>query len=133
MDKIKGSCLCGGVRFETDAEPAFQILCYCNDCQVVSGAEAYAAYVVPIGHVQLLEGELAEFSVTAESGNTNTRRFCTRCGSRVWAELPEMAFASVNGMSLPRGHFKPQGLHRKHNAPDWCVFNEEIPPFPPEG
>ena len=132
MSKVQGRCLCGAVTFETDAEPITQILCHCRDCQTVSGAAAYAAYIVPLQSVELKTGELAGHPITAESGNTNKRMFCTRCGSRVWAELPELSFASVNGMALPDGHFKPQGLHRKHSAPDWCVLDETIPAFPPE-
>ena len=132
VDKVTGSCLCGAVEFETLAEPIAQILCYCSDCQVVSGAPSYAAYIVPLDSIELTKGELAGFPVTAESGNTNTRKFCTRCGSRVFAELKEISLASVNGMSLPRGHFQPEGLHRKQNAPDWCLLDERVPDFPPE-
>ena len=131
VEKVLGSCLCGGVTFETDAEPIAQILCYCSDCQVVSGAPAYAAYLVPLDRVVLTKGEVAGFPVVAESGRTNTRKFCTSCGSRVWAEIPEMSLASVNGLALPRGHFQPKGLHRKDNAPDWCLLDERIPSFPP--
>ena len=130
METVKGGCLCGDVQFETPAEPIAQILCHCSHCQVVSGAQAYAAYIVPIESVALLQGELGGHPVTADSGNTNTRKFCTSCGSRVWAEIPEIGFASVNGMALPSGHFQPQGLHRKDNAPDWCLLDERIPDFP---
>ena len=132
MEKVNGSCLCGAVAFETTAEPIAQILCHCSHCQVVSGAQAYAAYIVPLDSVTLLKGEVDGYPVKAESGNTNIRKFCTQCGSRMWAELPELAFASVNGMALPKGHFQPQGLHRKHNAPDWCLLDERIPDFPPD-
>lgn len=132
VEKIQGRCLCGEVVFETDAEPVAQILCYCRDCQIVSGASSYAAYLVPLDNVSLTKGELGGFPVTADSGNTNTRKFCTQCGSRVWAELPELSMASVNGLALPQGHFQPEGLHRKTSAPDWCLLDERIPSFPPD-
>ena len=132
MDKIRGRCLCGGVTFETDAEPVAQILCYCRDCQVVSGAPAYAAYIVPLANVTLVDGEIAGHPVIAESGRTNQRNFCTTCGSRLWAEIAELSLASVNGMALPPGHFRPAGLHRQSSAPDWCLLDERLPPFPAE-
>ena len=131
-DQVQGRCLCGAVTFETDAVPTAQILCYCSDCQSVSGGPAYAAYLVPLANVALLSGEVSAFTVTAESGRQNTRKFCAQCGSRVWAEIPELSMASVSGFALPRGHFRPDGLHRAGNAPDWCVLDERLPAFPPE-
>ena len=131
-DKVQGTCLCGDVTFETIAAPVAQILCYCSDCQVVSGAPAYASYLVPLSDVTLTSGEVAGFPVVAESGRINLRKFCTRCGSRVWAELDGLSLASVNGFTLPPGHFRPEGLHRADNAPDWCLLDERMPPFPPE-
>ena len=37
-DKVAGGCLCGNVRFETAATPAAQVLCFCTDCQHISGS-----------------------------------------------------------------------------------------------
>ena len=40
---IKGSCLCGGVRFEIDAARSLTF-CHCSNCRKLSGA-AFASYV----------------------------------------------------------------------------------------
>lgn len=124
-DTISGGCLCGAIRFETAAVPAFQLLCHCRDCQTVSGAAAYAAYVVPIDSLSLTRGEPSHFEVVADSGRTNSRHFCPTCGTRVWAVLEEMGFASVNGMALDdRSHFQPAANHMSDRAPDWCRLGE---------
>ena len=96
---IQGGCLCGAVRYSIVGEPVFQLYCYCTDCRRVSGTDGYAAYVVQRSDLTLDQGEPTSFSVTAKSGRTNTRNFCGKCGSRLWADL-ELGFASVAGGSL---------------------------------
>ena len=83
----KGGCLCGAVRFSISGEPVVQLFCYCTDCRQVSGTDGYAAYVVQRADLSLDEGEPTSYSVTAKSGRTNTRNFCSKCGSRLWADL----------------------------------------------
>ena len=131
-DTIEGGCLCGDIRFETTRTPVFQLLCYCTDCQIISGAPGYAAYGVLIDSLTITKGEPVEFNVLAESGRTNSRRFCGRCGTRVWAQLDELGFASVNGFSLDdRQHFKPGHNHCLDSAPDWCKLDQALQDFPP--
>ena len=36
--KMTAGCLCGEIRFEADANPIMAGLCYCTDCQQVSGS-----------------------------------------------------------------------------------------------
>ena len=133
-DEIAGGCLCGSVRYETTREPVFQLLCYCTDCQTISGALGYAAYGVPIESIVLTKGSPAEFNVRAASGRMNSRRFCRDCGTRVWAQLDELGLASVNGFTLDeREHFQPTANHYPDSAPDWCNIDqtlELIPPIP---
>lgn len=122
---VSGGCLCGSIRFEATAEAAFQLLCHCTDCQTVSGAAAYAAYVVPIDTLNVTKGEPAHFEVTAESGRINSRHFCPNCGTRVWAKLTEMGMASVNGLALDdRNHFQPAANHMADSAPGWCQLGD---------
>ena len=124
-DTVSGGCLCGAIRFETTAQPAVQLLCHCTDCQTVSGAAAYAAYVVPLDSLKVIQGEPAHYEVTADSGQINSRHFCPSCGSRVWAVLEEMGMASVNGMALDdRSHFQPVANHMPDSAPAWCQLGD---------
>ena len=124
-ETITGGCLCGAIRFETTAEPAIQLLCHCTDCQTISGAAAYAAYVVPLDTLSVSNGEPAHYEVTADSGRSNSRHFCPNCGTRVWAVLKEMELASVNGLALDdRKHFQPSANHKTSSAPHWCALSD---------
>ncbi len=132
MDKITGGCLCGAVRYETTREPAYQLLCYCTDCQTISGAPGYAAYGVPIESIVVTKGSPAEFNIRADSGRINSRRFCRDCGSRLWAQLDELGVASVNAFTLDeREHFRPTANHCPDSAPGWCKIDQTLELFPP--
>ena len=130
-DTIEGGCLCGNIRFQTTKEPSCQLLCYCTDCQTISGAANFAAYGVPIGSIVVTKGEPKTFDITADSGRTNSRRFCPNCGSRIWAQIEELGLASVNAFALDdRSHFRPASNHCPESAPNWCEIDETLEFFP---
>ena len=132
MEKVTGGCLCGDVRYESTAEAMLQCLCYCRDCQTVSGAAGYAVYGVPIDSIVITQGQPAEYSVEADSGRINSRWFCPNCGTRMWAKLEELGMASINGLTLDDPeHFNPSTIHYPESAPDWCRLNDSLELLPP--
>ena len=131
MSVITGGCLCGEVRYETTSEPNFQCLCYCGDCQKVSGAAGYAVYGVSVASFAVTRGDPTAYSVTADSGRVNSRHFCPKCGTRVWAQINELDLVSVNGLTLDEpDHFKPTMTHYPQRAPDWCLVDENLEVLP---
>ena len=132
MGNVTGGCLCGEIRYEISAEPKLQALCYCIDCQIVSGAAGYAAYGVPIDSLTLIKGKPAEYNVKSDSGRINSRRFCANCGTRVWAQLEELGMATINGLTLDdREKFQPQAIHYPESAPSWCLVDRNLDLLPP--
>jgi hypothetical protein len=80
---IRGSCLCGGVRFElTTVEGPFE-LCHCARCRKASGSMSMAAVAVRRSGFRYLAGaELVrrfELPVRDEPP-PYSRVFCSRCG-----------------------------------------------------
>ncbi len=131
-EKVTGGCLCGEVRFETDAEPIAALLCHCTDCQRVSGSAYYAAYITPLAKLTVLKGDPAGYTVKSDRGRDNTRRFCRTCGSRVWAEIDRgQGIASINGMAFDdASHFRPSANHRLETAPNWCRIDSDLAELP---
>ena len=76
---LKGSCLCGGVKYEAQGPITAIARCHCVQCRKASGAEfatngnvAKAGFRIIVGTALLVE---------YESSPGNFRVFCGRCGS----------------------------------------------------
>jgi hypothetical protein len=83
---IRGSCLCGGIRFEC-ARAVTQVgMCHCSKCRKVSGAGSNAVIVVPEADLRWLAGEELRQTYAMPSGWRTT--FCRTCGSPVPQTLP---------------------------------------------
>lgn len=84
MTKIKGGCLCGAVRYESDTEPAMVAVCHCTTCQKNSGSAFSLNLGMPEGSVAISGDTLATYEDHAgASGKPFYRRFCSHCGSHL--------------------------------------------------
>ena len=83
---IRGSCLCGGVRFEiAQASGPFE-LCHCSRCRKASGSAFVSGLGVRREHFRFIEGEELIRTYEApvrESPPPYWTNFCGRCGSPV--------------------------------------------------
>ena len=85
--KVHGSCHCGAIRFEADADPQKAGVCHCTDCQSLTGS-AFALFLqVPKEGFRLTAGQPKIYVKTAESGNRRAQAFCANCGSRLWGRM----------------------------------------------
>jgi hypothetical protein len=90
---VRGSCLCGGVRFE--AEPPFLRAshCHCSRCRKHSGAFGGTQGRVPRERFRLLAGEELIRVYKPEGGMV--KAFCSTCGSSLfggtWPDGPEVS------------------------------------------
>lgn len=82
MRHLAGSCLCGSVRYEGEAEPAFVGFCHCRYCQKGSGA-GYSANVAVRADQIRIEGPLRKHTYPGGSAESVVRTFCGQCGSPV--------------------------------------------------
>jgi hypothetical protein len=78
---LRGSCLCGAVRFELTRPPRDMSQCHCLMCRRAHGS-AYGTYLEAdaAGH-RIVAG--AEHVVRYASSPEAERRFCGICGSRL--------------------------------------------------
>ena len=83
---VRGSCLCGSIRFEY-ARAVTQIgMCHCSQCRKVSGVASNAVIVVGKDELRWLAGEelVQEFAKPTGWGST----FCRKCGSPLPRKIP---------------------------------------------
>ena len=79
-EPLRGSCLCGGVRYEVRGPLEGVARCHCRECRKASGAEFATNASVTTADLHL-EGE--ELLRAYESSPGQERCFCGRCGSPV--------------------------------------------------
>jgi hypothetical protein len=72
---IHGSCLCGDIRFETQADPQGASMCHCGQCRKQSGGIWSSAFVPETDLT--ITGPVSWFA----SSDTAKRGICPRCGS----------------------------------------------------
>ena len=71
LERFKGGCLCGGVRFVALGRPYRVGMCHCLDCRKTHGALFHASAIFPETAV----------TVTGVTGEYKGRYFCPVCGS----------------------------------------------------
>jgi hypothetical protein len=87
MPNIAGGCLCGGVRYEGEAEPVLTAVCHCKDCQKHTSSAFSVLVVLPKGALRTEGLELSAFEHLGGSGQpVVVRRFCPHCGCPVLAD-----------------------------------------------
>ena len=76
MSNIVGGCLCGSVRYESEAEPLLTAACHCRHCQKQTSSAFSILVALPKGSLRI-EGEaLAAFEDVGASGLPVIRKFC---------------------------------------------------------
>ena len=86
MAKIEGGCLCGSVRYKSDAEPVMQVICHCETCHKNSGSAYSLNVAVPEDSLAVEGDSLKTYEDhSGASGEPFYRRFCGNCGSHVFA------------------------------------------------
>ncbi len=117
---IRGGCLCGAVRFETEAAPAFVSKCYCADCQKASGTGHVTIVAVPAAALSI-EGTPRRYTKKGDSGQDVTRVFCPTCGGPLVSEVaaaPGMVFIKAGAIDAGDA-LAPAMAFYVARAPEW--------------
>ncbi len=101
---LKGSCLCGCVRFTLSEAPGAADACHCTQCRKQSG-HYFASANVPKSAVAVEGGENITWY---QSSNKVRRGFCAKCGStlfwepvaRDWTSIAMGALDGATGLQL---------------------------------
>ena len=128
---LTGGCACGAIRYESSTQPLMVVNCHCRDCQRSSGAGSSTGVVVPADSLTLLKGTPKYYRVTAESGNTAHRGFCSECGSPLFAgnsHNPHVVALKIGSLDDP-SWFQPQMDIFVSDAQPWDQMNPAIPKF----
>jgi hypothetical protein len=78
---LSGGCMCGAVRYASEAAPFHASFCHCIDCRRASGAPVMAWFTVPRASLRVT-GTPARHA----SSPGVERAFCARCGTALFFE-----------------------------------------------
>ena len=130
---IKGSCLCGGVRFEIDRLAGPFELCHCSRCRKVTGSAFFAGIYIHRADFRLLAGKDLVHSFEApilRAPPAYIVHFCGRCGSPV----PDV-FSNSERMEIAAGLLEddPNLRPDKHIFTDvksaWFEITDDLPQY----
>jgi hypothetical protein len=124
---LTGHCLCGGVTYTVDAEPVWQGVCHCSNCQRQT-ASAFSTIVgVPSSALAVEGTTLASFKTPSEGYQSTTERhFCSMCGSPLFStieSMPDVTFLKA-GTIDDLSWFEPKAEIWTRSAQPWAPHFE---------
>jgi len=125
---LKGSCLCGAVKYVASGEAKRFYHCHCSRCRKATGTGHATNLFIQPGTLEWTSGKelVREYKVPEAQRFANN--FCTTCGSRVPRESPSMGFVFIPAGSLddepPIG---PQARIFTGSRAQWSCTDGELP------
>ena len=116
---MTGRCLCGGIRFEVDADTDRLRFCHCTSCKKLSGSGGTANVRVRSDDIRILEGR--DLLTTYQPSEGSAKTFCSRCGSNMFGGgWPDSELCSVRFTTFDE---QPKPSETQH------VFVESVAPW----
>ena len=99
MAELRGSCLCGAVRFEVTEPFSTVTYCHCASCKKLTGGAGTVNGRTRRDSIRVLEGR--ELLRTYQPDEGTAKTFCSSCGSNLFGGWwPEAETVSVRLSAL---------------------------------
>jgi hypothetical protein len=128
---VRGSCLCGGVAFETTGKPLRVLHCHCSRCRKARGTAHATNLVAPLDGLRFVRGADLVTTFALPGAKHFAHAFCRICGSSV-PRLDEGRAIAI----VPMGAFDddPGGRPERHIFVDsrapWDEISDDLPQSP---
>jgi hypothetical protein len=128
---LKGSCLCGAVKYEVTGEPKRFFHCHCSRCRKATGTGHASNLFLQPGVLKWLSGEEQIRAFKVPQAKRFTNQFCATCGSR----LPRQA-KDTDAVMIPAGSLdddapmKPQARIFSESRTRWSCAGDGLPVYP---
>ena len=128
---LKGSCLCGAVKYEVTGEAKRFYHCHCSRCRKATGTGHASNLFMQPGTLKWLSGEEQIRAFKLPEAKRFTNSFCATCGSR----LPRQA-ADTDIVMIPSGSLDvdapitPQARIFSGSRASWSCADDVLPVFP---
>ena len=131
MPKIEGGCLCGSVRYSSEAQPLLTANCHCTNCQKQGGAAFSVNVGVAKAGLEITGDSLTVYNDVGDSGNQVQRHFCNKCGSPIYsamATMPDLVFIKAGTLD-DTSSIQPQMNTWCKSSQSWVKIDESLPKF----
>ncbi len=125
MADLRGSCLCGGVRFEVTQPFERVSACHCTTCKKISGGAGTVSGRVRSDAIAILDG--GDLVRTFQPAEGTAKTFCSVCGSNLFGGgWPASPHTSVRLTALD-GRFdrKPEAHIFVRSVAPWETLPED--------
>src|SRR6476646_3918381 len=84
---LRGSCLCGGIKYQINGRLSGAMNCYCSMCRKAQASAFRSRAGVKSAEFEFVQGE--ELITLDESSSGNHRGFCRVCGSPILSKYDD--------------------------------------------
>lgn len=127
---LRGSCLCGGIRYQINGRLSGAMNCHCSMCRKAQGSAFRSRAAVKSVEFEFVQGE--ELITFYESSPGNHRGFCRVCGSPILSKFDD----HPNYYGLPLGALdddpgiRPRFHVHVASKARWYVITDDLPQLP---
>jgi hypothetical protein len=129
--RIEGSCSCGGITIEGEADPEKAQICHCTDCQTGSGSPFRHSILVSGATFKMTGQPTLYLKTTADSGNPRLQAFCPTCGAPIYSTTPgegvQKSYTVRVELLRQRDQLSPRRQNWFNSARAWL---SELPTIP---
>jgi len=126
-----GGCACGQVRYELEGEPIWTQMCYCSDCQRISGS-AYGLNLMVVEPQLHIDGSTKSTFLPTGSGSGCENHFCSECATNIWGHYliaPPGLFIVRAGTLDDTSWLKPDAQVFTKDRQPWVTIADGVPAY----
>ncbi len=129
--RIDGSCHCGFIKIEGEADPEKTQICHCTDCQTGTGSAFRISIPVPGASFKMTGRPTTYVKTTADSGVPRVQAFCPKCGSPIYSttqgEGVQPSYTVRVGILSQRDQLAPRRQQWFRSARPWVTELASVP------
>jgi hypothetical protein len=135
--RIDGSCHCGFITIEGEADPEKTQICHCTDCQTGTGSAFRISIPVPGAAFKMTGQPTTYLKTTADSGRPRVQAFCPKCGSPIYSTTQgdgvQPSYTVRVGILRQRDQLAPRRQQWFRSARPWVTELASVPKSDKQG
>ena len=129
--RIDGSCHCGFIAIEGEADPEKVQICHCTDCQTGTGSAFRISIPVPGASFKMSGQPTTYLKTSADSGRLRVQAFCGKCGSPIYSTTEgdgvQPSYTVRVGILRQRDQLAPRRQQWFRSARPWVTELASVP------